>query len=277
MKRYFYIIISILVITTACTKTTQDIDSSIDIAVVESFLSPGHEAIVRLTTPTPYTTDTTLVVVKEISDLELYINSDSTYYLLSEIEDSAGYYRNLSGELNIENGMTYGLEFSYQNQQINSLTYIPTKPENFITSVSSIEVERITEEGGMGGMPNMTEIQLSWDDDNNDFYLIYIQYTEDEYDTINTIIEIDDAEEMSNFSSEPMQDNEYTIRSFQFMFFGEYRIVLSRITEDYAQLYEALNQSSLDGLIEPPTNITNGKGIFTAYDSDTLYINVNEE
>lgn len=276
MKKYLNILIVFVVLITSCTKTTQDLDSSIDVPIVEAFLSPGNEALVRLTRPIPYSDDTTLQIIKEISGISVYITSDSINYMLSEIEDSAGYYKDMSGDLIIENNKNYNLEFIYNDKQIQSHTLIPLKLDNFDISQTILEIERITDESGWGP-PNMTEIELSWDDENNDTYLIFIQYLEDEYDTINQNIEIEDASQFANFSSQPMTDNFYTIRSMQFMFFGEYRIVLSRISDEYAQLYESLNQSSLDGLTEPPSNIINGKGIFTSFSSDTLYLNVVED
>ena len=236
-----------------------------------------NEISVRLTTALPYTTDTTIEYNEALSGMAVYISSDSGTYILNEIYDSAGYYKDMSGELEIKENTTYNLEFQYKEQLISSSTTTPLVPENFETSESTIELERITESSGMGMPPDMTEIELTWDDFNNDYYLLYIQYMEDEYDTVNTLFEIDDAYEMANFSSEPIQNNNYILRSRQFQFFGEYQIVLCRITEEYAQLYETLSQSSLEGLAEPPTNIINGKGIFTGFNSDTLTINVVED
>ena len=268
----------VAVLLSSCTKTTQDLETSMDIPVVESFLSPNHELVVRLSSAIPYSSDTTLEVTEYISGMQVYITSDSVTHLLSEITDSAGYYKDLTNELVVEENKKYQLDFIYKNDEISSSAIIPLKPENFETSETTIELTRITEESGMGGgPPNMTSIELSWDDENNDYYLIYIQYMEDEYDTVNTVIEIEEASELANFSSEPIQNNMYTIRGTQFMFFGEYQIILCRITEEYAQLYEALSQSSLEGLAEPPTNIINGKGIFAAYNSDTLTVNVVED
>ena len=276
MKKNSYLIFLLLVLATACTKTTQDIESSLDIPVIESFLSPDNEVLVRLTTAIPYSSDTTLYIDRNISGINIYLTTDEESYVLTEITDSAGYYKDMTRELRINENRSYNIEFQYKENKVSGNTYVPLKPENFETSETTIAVPRITENGGMG-MPNMTEIELSWDDPNNDYYLIYIQYLEDNYDTINTIVEIDDAAERANFSSEPIQNNVYIIRSMQFMFFGEYRLVLCRITEDYAKLYETLSQSSLEGLAEPPTNIENGKGIFAAFNSDTLTVNVVED
>lgn len=246
--------------------------------VVQSFLSPGNEAIVRLTTAVPYTTDTTTVVHSNISGVDVYLTAKDETFLLTEMSDSAGYYSDQTGTLVISENQSCQLEFQYNGTQVSSSTTVPLKPQNFESSETTIEMERITETGGGGaGPPDMTEIELSWSEENNEFYLIYIQYLEEDYDPINSIVEVEDTTAFTNYSSAPFQDSIYTIRSQQFMYFGEYRIVLSSITEEYAQLYETLSQSSLEGLAEPPTNVVNGKGIFTAFNSDTLFINVVEK
>ena len=100
------------------------------------------------------------------------------------------------------------------------------------------------------------------------------QYLEDEYNPVNETIEIDNPEDLAHFTSTPIQDNMYSIKGRQFSYFGHYNLILFKITDEYAAIYESLNQSSLDDLSEPITNIVNGKGIFASFNSDTLLINV---
>ncbi len=276
MKNTMFVLLLLVLLSTACTKTTQDTESSWDIPVVESFLAPGQQALIGLSTVIPYTTDTTAVLDNTLSGLLVYIHADEDTYLLTEPEDSAGFYRDQSGALAIKEGQAYSLEFQYKDKEISSTTVVPLKPENFITSATSIEMDRITEAGGFGP-PDVTQIELSWDNESGDYYLIYIQYLEDDYDTINTMFDIEDAATVANFSSDPISTNFFNLQSRQFHFFGEYQIVLCKITQPYAQLYESLNQSSLEGLTEPPTNVTNGKGVFASYNSDTLSLYILED
>lgn len=278
MKKNICVLGIALVLLSSCAKNSLETETSLDIPVVQSFLSPNNLPVVRLTTAIPYTTDTTLEVINDISGMDVYLTTHGETYLLTEMSDSAGYYIDQTGTLVISESQSCQLEFQYNGTQVSSSTTVPVKPENFVTSETTVEVERITETGGGGGgPPDITDIELSWNGENNAFYLIYIQYLEEEYDPVNSNIVIEDTAAFANFSSAPFQDSLYTIRSMQFMYFGEYRIVLSSITEEYAQLYETLSQSSLEGLAEPPTNVTNGKGIFTAFNSDTLTINVVEK
>lgn len=48
---------------------------------------------------------------------------------------------------------------------------------------------------------------------------------------------------------------------------------MTSVNDEYVNLYNSLNQDSRE-LNEPYTNIQNGLGIFTAFNSDTLYLQV---
>lgn len=53
-------------------------------------------------------------------------------------------------------------------------------------------------------------------------------------------------------------------------------IILYHVLPDYASLYEE-NTTSSKNLTNPSTSITNGYGIFTGLNSDTLYIDAEEQ
>ena len=55
--------------------------------------------------------------------------------------------------------------------------------------------------------------------------------------------------------------------------YGLHRIKVFRVNEEYANLYESVEQDSRD-LNEPLTNIKNGLGIFTAFSCETVFLNV---
>lgn len=74
----------------------------------------------------------------------------------------------------------------------------------------------------------------------------------------------------------PTNNNSIMINGRMIQYFGDYVAVLLKINEEYIELYESLNQSSTN-LFESPTNIENGKGIFTSFSSDTLNFSVEEQ
>jgi len=56
-------------------------------------------------------------------------------------------------------------------------------------------------------------------------------------------------------------------------FFGNYKIIIYKVNEEYVNLHENISQSSLN-LTEALTNIENGLGIFTGINSTTLTLEV---
>ncbi len=260
-----------------CQEPTIDELSVENIAVIQSFLTPGTPPVVRLSKVIEFTNDTTIVPDSVITGQSVHIIYEDQVFSLDESTTSPGTYYDSTGALTIMEEKTYDLDFTYNNQVISSTTEVPSKPQDYEISDTTIYVARVTEDSGPGGMPSMDEIEITWDNDNYEYYLIIIKYMEDEYDTINTTRDIDNAEELANFTSEPMQTNMYMLRSMEFSFFGTYQVILSHITSDYASLYESMSQSSLEGLTEPESNIENGKGIFTSFCSDTLQIHIKEE
>ena len=79
------------------------------------------------------------------------------------------------------------------------------------------------------------------------------------------------------FVSTPIQDNFFTILPFiHYTQFGTHRIIVYRVNEEYALLYETIEQDSRD-LNEPFTNIINGQGIFSGFASDTVYLEINKQ
>jgi hypothetical protein len=71
----------------------------------------------------------------------------------------------------------------------------------------------------------------------------------------------------------PTNDNYSTISFQELTHFGTHRIIIYRVNNEYVQLYNSMDQDSRE-LNEPFSNVENGLGIFTAFNSDTLYFEV---
>jgi hypothetical protein len=69
--------------------------------------------------------------------------------------------------------------------------------------------------------------------------------------------------------------NGETLRPFDCQYYSRHRIIQYHVLPDYATLYEQNSSSSLN-LTSPSTSITNGYGLLTGLNSDTLYILVKE-
>lgn len=273
----YIIITSLLILTFSCTKTTEDMSLSNDVPVVSSFISPNSTPLVQISKLILFENDIS-DTTGDIDGLEVYISDYEATYQMSPVDGKPGQYHYADSVLQIEEGEDYYLEFMYKDIPVSSQTKVPYKPENFEVSTTLIELDRIMEgEGGGGPGLNTNTLDLNWNNPDNGFYLVRYEYLESTYDPVNANFVLDNPEEVANVSSTPIQDSMYSIRETQFRYFGQYHLILYKITDEYAAVYESLNQSSLEDLSEPITNITNGKGIFASFNSDTLLVNVAED
>ena len=69
----------------------------------------------------------------------------------------------------------------------------------------------------------------------------------------------------------PTAADSLPINALGLPFLGRYRVQVWRVNEEYAALYNTLQQDSRD-LNEPFTNITGGLGVFTAFAADTTSV-----
>ena len=76
--------------------------------------------------------------------------------------------------------------------------------------------------------------------------------------------------------SRPTRESSYQINFGEIAYWGKYVVKVYRVNQEYADLYENLEQDSRD-LNEPPTNIKNGLGIFSAFHSQNVYFNVEKK
>jgi hypothetical protein len=70
----------------------------------------------------------------------------------------------------------------------------------------------------------------------------------------------------SRFISSPTNLNEYSISRMDVRYYGTYEVKVYRVNQEYADLYGSRQQDSRD-LNEPLSNIENGLGIFSAFNS----------
>jgi hypothetical protein len=270
MKRLVFALLIMGTILTSCRKPLIDSQSAANVPVVQSYINCGDSLIsVEIFKITPYSADDVSDTIA-ITGLSVYINDK----LMNEDED--GIYLYFPNDTTINAGETYSLQFNFYGKIITASTVIPSKAENYKTSSTLVETERI-DSGSMGPGPGseaFDPIEITWDNPNNDYHFLAIKYMEETEDYINGNMEGMDFPTMRN--SAPNTDNAFNLTSRDLQFFGTYRIILYSVNKEYAELYENVSSSS-NNLTNPVSNIENGWGIFTGINSDTLYLEVKEE
>jgi len=233
-------------------------------AVVESYLKAGDSAVlVYISSIIPYSNDTN--DSKEmIPGLNVFINGDE----LTEI-DSGIYQLNLFDK-RVKSGTLYNLEFEFAGNVVSSQTTVPDAPADFTASASYIYVDRV-EEGTMGPPSMMDPIELNWSNADGSYYYLMVKYLESEPDYINGNMAGSDFQFIQ--SSSPTQESTYRLDQRNINCFGTYRIILYKVTNEFNDVF-TLNGTNSNNMVNPNTNITNGYGVFTSMNADTLYLEV---
>ena len=119
-----------------------------------------------------------------------------------------------------------------------------------------------------------------WDNPNELLHFVVIENAEDDQETLFPDFggKFGSSGGRGSFQriSAPTRESSHEINFTEIQYWGQYIVKVYRVNQEYADLYENLEQDSRD-LNEPPTNIKNGLGIFSAFNSQNVYFRVEKE
>ena len=245
--------------------------------IVEGYLVPNQPITIKVKKEIAYSEDVTNIETF-ISGLNITITGDGKTYALKSFQDTL--YKS-DNDVRLKVGVTYSLSFVYNGKTVSASTIIPTKPVSLTSGLSSIVRTRqvITTTGGLGrDVDGNQEVALTWANPNSDYHFVVTDNIEAKPDLIVTL-PTTTSTTVNNFQrrfrSQPVQGTTTNLRSQQFLYFGKYNIVLLKVNPDYVALYNTSGTTS-QNISTPPTTITNGLGIFTGINADTLKFQVRE-
>lgn len=247
---------------------TGDNPTDVQVAVVDAYLYANEPVNdIRLSSLIPYDSEDTLA--KPINDADVAINQDGLVYHLVASGDS-GLYRYTDGDLTIEEGKTYEIEFNYYGKTISAKTTVPPKPRG-----TGISTDVFYIDGDSIAPPDFRDTTnweyITWENEDNDYFYVVIENVE------GNPVSIDRDTTFSRgfrFMSAPTRSDSYRINPMiTFKQYGRHRAKIYRVNQEYADLYESREQDSRN-LNEPLTNVKNGLGIFTAANCDSIFFEV---
>ncbi|MFH0756776.1 MAG: DUF4249 family protein [Bacteroidota bacterium] len=174
-------------------------------------------------------------------------------------------------------GDTLKLTVRLDNETLLAKTVIPGNPPPVSISSGSIYVPKVENMMDFRDVEMPDPVELSWDNPEARYYFLNIQNIES-----NPVSIMPDPPDDRPFAqggfpfqmiTKPTNDNHYSIDTRQLTHFGTHRIIMTSVNDEYVNLYNSLNQDSRE-LNEPYSNINNGLGIFTAFNSDTIFLEV---
>ena len=268
MKRPLYIVIITLFAIISC-ETDEVTIGDLEKAVVQGYLyANGPVDQIKLTRLIPF--GASEEELSSVNDLDLSLSSNGTSYALIPSEGDSGYYHYPGNDLQILEGMTYQLEFEYAGQSVRAETTVPTSPVGISLSQDILYREQIVFGNGRppGGInQNIEIIEVNWENPSGEHHYVVIDNIEENPESI--LVDLPFTRNF-NFVTQPTEGSSYIIQPFILEQFGTHRVIVYKVNQEYADLYVSLEQDSRN-LNEPFSNVNNGLGIFTAFNSDTLY------
>ncbi|MBD80978.1 MAG: hypothetical protein CL840_18820 [Crocinitomicaceae bacterium] len=265
MKNTIFIVL--LLLSVGCSKLDSTADTVRKEIVVEGILEAGSNPQITLSKVLVFGTDE--VSNGDLDSLSVFIENREEVFLLVPDSSLPGSFSN--NNVYVEEGQEYILRFNYQSYQIVARTTVPTIPVNVEVTPLALGIpESVTP----GSQPKTL---VTWDNPNNDYHVIIIEYLETDYNPINESLNEEEFPKYRVVSTDPTNANSYNLDTRRhFLFFGKYKLSVMKLNEEYVNFYENIGQSSLS-LSEPISNIENGLGVFTAINQIEINVSVYQQ
>ena len=256
--RYNVLLVCIAVCLAAGCK--KDGASSTRLPVVQAYLFAGHPVMVKLYNQKSLTD--TAEYGSPITGQQLYLSDGSQQILLSETAKGTYTYADTTF---LVTGKTYSLSFNYLSKTVSARTTMPFKPQNFKTQHTTVYYNN--DDNVINAADTLNK--FTWDNADSLNHVLVFDNLDDTFFPVSGGISPNGASNI--FDVNTHRKSVYFVVSNGFPYYGNYQVVLLRVNQEYIDL---LNSNTLgsnsQNLLNTPTNVVNGLGIFTAMQSDTL-------
>ncbi len=219
-----------------------------------------------------------------INDAIVTLFKNNIAYSLVTSSDT-GTYSYPGNDLSIETDDNFYIEAEVDGKIASGETSVPENPEGVMMSQEIIELPEIDLNEGsnfemmrvLRDSMNAISIEVIWDNSDNKLHFVVIENAEENQEsimpTINGNFGMARGRGSFRLVKRPTRESSQEINMSEIEYWGKYIVKVFRVNQEYADLYENLSQDSRD-LNEPPTNITGGLGIFSAFNSQDVYFEV---
>jgi hypothetical protein len=196
-------------------------------------------------------------------------------YQLMSSSSFPGKYAYMGSDLQVQSGDQYTIRVTYNGTTASAETEVPPKPVGISTNTTTITFTKATVSTPFGGTIEMVttsdSLIVSWSNRTAAAYYVVMESVDPNRQSIRS----DTFPSFANmrFVTEPTTDDHYRAFEQDINYTGKHKITLYRVNQEYVDLYKSREQDSRS-LNEPLTNVKNGLGIFTAFASDSLFVDV---
>lgn len=253
--------------------------------VIEAFLAPNSPVKIKVSTIKPFNSSSDSLLPINGLIIKIIGNDGRTFTLKNQKD---GLYFSSNNELIGNTGSSYKMSFNYQNKIISASTVIPEKPSKFKSNKQEVTIKptQVVESNGVIGITSSTgssnntnatnKITLSWENPKSDYHFISYFNTTQNPESVVSLPPGILIPEIPSFTLPPDRSSISFLHADNFKTFGRYAIILYKLNKDYAALFET-SDSSTQNIRTPNSIITNGLGIFTGINTDTIYVDVKKQ
>lgn len=217
-----------------------------------------------------------------ITDAQVIINQDGTPFPLL-FNSNTGLYEYLDTDLSINIGAEYSISVDVGDRQANATTLVPNRPTGLDLTGNQLTIPTLTlsfqlrEE--ISELFEDERITLTWDEEEGQSFFVVIESRVAELDPILPERIPEEAIELLSsfrFISEPSETGSFDIIGVALETYGPHVAKVFTVNQEYVDLFNSLEQDSRD-LNEPPSNVSQALGIFTAFAVDSVEFEVVRE
>lgn len=253
-------LIGSLLLLASCKKNQSDILAT-NKPVVEAYLVPGTTLSIKVYQQKSLTDTATYGAA--LTGLSISVSDGSKSVKLTESASGTYTYADQSF---ITGGKTYTMEFTYANALISATTIMPGKPQNFTLSDSVFHVPSTINPL----YADVARATLRWSNPDSLYHLLVFKNLDNDPYYISYIRSNNEP----SFQINAERASYYNLVQSSFNYYGHYKVILMRVNQEYINILTTNISRDSQALLNEPTNVTNGLGIFTAMQTDTLSLRV---
>lgn len=246
-----------------------------DLVVMRAYLFAGEPVTeIRLTSSLVLGSEDS--VAPPVVGADVYLTRDGTRYALQPTAGRPGFYNYPGSDLAVEAGAEFMIKTEYLGRVATATTVVPAKPTQIGVYPDQLGVQELSFGSGGKGMfqnDDTTAVQVTWANPGGESYYVTLENIESDPTPIFEPPAGFENRRPLRFVSIPVNSEEYRITRRSVEFFGTHKIKVYRVNQEYVDLYLSRNQDPQD-LNEPLTNVIGGLGIFSAFNSDSVFVEV---
>lgn len=264
--------INVLMLVSSC-ENDSPINVDTDQVVVQAYLFAGDTIKdIRITKTFSMGVDSSLM--PPVNDATVKLIKNNFSYILTPSAGDSGYYHYYKHDLVVGEGDKFTISVEYFGKIATGSTTVPTPPADVKLTNDTLFMPASFMPGQFLFDSTKNQVKVSWEIESGAMYFVQIENIEADPQQVDS--KYPRRGLPGRMVNMPMNQNSYIILFEDITHYGRHKVTVYKINQEYVDLYISRNQNSRE-LNEPLTNIKNGLGIFSAFNSASVYFTAVQE